>query len=346
MRYNLTNVQLEDINNIIECNDIPWEKLDNKVVFVTGATGLIGITLVNALLERNIFVIALVRDLEKATFFLEGKKNLELIVGDVLSLPRINRHVDYVIHAAGPTSSRSFVTNPISTMDIIINGTKNVLELAREKEVKGFVFLSSMEVFGFPPKGMSVSEQFQYGFNTVQARNSYPIGKIAAEALCSAFYNEYDLPIKIVRLTQTFGPGVVSDDGRVFAYFLNSAIDKTNIVLKTKGETERSYLYTADAVTAILTVLLKGTANEIYNVANPATYCSILDMALTVAKEIMSGTIDVLVEEEKDDAYAPTLYMNLNTDKITNLGWQPHYNLKEMFERMIQDRKERLEVAD
>ena len=164
------------------------------------------------------------------------------------------------------------------------------------------------------------------------------------ENLCVSYMKEYGIPVKIIRLTQTFGPGVTYDDGRVFAEFARCAIEQRNIVLKTKGETKRNYLYTADAVSAIFTVLLKGKSGEAYNAANEETYCSIYEMAQMVAN--MCGNEQISVEiEEKDSVeklgYAPTLKMNLDTSKLRAIGWKPGTKLEEMFKMLIKDMERR-----
>ncbi len=125
------------------------------------------------------------------------------------------------------------------------------------------------------------------------------------------------------------------NDKRVFAEFARCAIEKRNIVLKTAGDTERCYLYTVDAVCAILTVLLNGKAGEAYNAANEQTYCSILEMAKLVAG---IGGVSVELDLSADAArlgYASTLYMDLDTCKLRSLGWAPQYDLKEMYCRTI-----------
>ena len=146
----------------------------------------------------------------------------------------------------------------------------------------------------------------------------------------------------ILRATQTFGPGVRYDDGRVFAQFMRCAVENTDIVLKSAGLTERSYLYTADAVSAILVSLLKGKPGQAYTVANSDTYCSIKDMAQMVANEISGGNIKVvfdIAEDIESLGYAGTFYMDLDVKKIEELGWSPNVALKAMFERMIEGTK-------
>ena len=164
------------------------------------------------------------------------------------------------------------------------------------------------------------------------------MGKIATEALCYGYYAQYGIPTVVLRATQTFGPGVKYDDGRVFAQFMRCAMEKKDIVLRSLGLTERFYLYTADAVSAILLCLLKGEGGEAYTVANPETYCSISDMAKMVAQELADGEISVQFDVADDISklgYAETLYMDLDVSKIGNLGWKPQYGLMEMFTRMM-----------
>ena len=153
--------------------------------------------------------------------------------------------------------------------------------------------------------------------------------------------SQYGVPSKVVRLTQTFGPGVQYNDGRVFAEFARCAIEGRNITLHTKGETKRSYLCTEDAVNAILTVLLKGQDGEAYNAANEDTYCSIYEMAKLVANECAGGKIKVVIEETDASTfgYAPTLHMNLDSKKIRHLGWEPKDGLLDMYSKMIDSMK-------
>ena len=150
---------------------------------------------------------------------------------------------------------------------------------------------------------------------------------------------EYDIPVNVVRLTQTFGRGVDYNDGRVFAEFARCVIEKRDIVLHTKGETRRNYLYTQDAVNAILTVLIKGKNGEAYNAANEDTYCSIYDMAQMFAKRCAHGEIKVRIEIEDESKYgfAPVLKMNLDATKLKSLGWEAAVGLEDMFHILIQD---------
>ena len=139
------------------------------------------------------------------------------------------------------------------------------------------------------------------------------------------------MPAVTLRATQTFGPGVKYDDGRVFAQFMRCAIEKKEIVLKSDGLTERSYLYTADAVSAILVSMIKAKAGESYTVANPDTYCSIKEMAQMMGEKVVFD----IAKDITTLGYAETLFMDLDVRKMEGLGWSPKVDLQKMFKRMI-----------
>lgn len=330
-----------DLNDILNDSNIEWQQLKNATILITGATGLIGSNLVNALLyanERinlNCQIFALTRNANRAAkeFKMQMTKNLNFIEGDVRNKIEIEGNIDYIIHAASQTSSKKFIEDPVNTIDVSLKGTKNILELARQKNVKSMIFLSTMEVYGRPSSDEKIDEKHSTNLDTTEIRNCYPISKRMCENLCVC----YNTNSKIARLTQTFGPGVGYNDERVFAEFARCVIENKDIILHTKGETKRCYLYTSDAVRAIFTILLKGENGQAYNVANENTYCSIYEMAQLVANECANGKISVKCIEEDISkyGYAPTLYMNLNTKKLQHLGWKTNKGLKEMFENMI-----------
>ncbi|MCD8371497.1 MAG: NAD(P)-dependent oxidoreductase [Clostridiales bacterium] len=322
----------EDLEYIANTEFIPWDKLNGKTIFVTGATGLIGYNIVCSLLyagekrKLDIQIVALVRDEKRARerFAQQEKyfeKKLKFVVGSVEYLPHINGTVHYIIHGASQTGSRAFVEQPVETMKTLICGTMNLLEMAKDKDAEGFAYLSSMEVYGYPQKGHKVVETDIGTFSPLELRNSYPLSKVQCESLCHAYAEEYGIPTKIIRLTQTFGSGVNYNDGRVFAYIGRCVKEKTDIVLKTKGETERSYLYVRDAVTAILTILLKGEIGGVYNAADESTYCSIAEMAKQIAN---SAGIQVKfdIQPESQNGYPNTLYMDLDAGRLKALGWR------------------------
>lgn len=335
----------EDLAAISQADYIPWNQLQGQTVLVTGGTGLIGSTIIKALCYANtvkkiqLRILALVRNLEKAELML-GHENevLHFVQGTVENLPIINVPVDYIIHGASPTASLFFVQHPVETIQIAVKGTSNLLELAKEKAVKSFVYLSSMEVYGAPQADTLIPETQGCTLDSMVVRSCYPIAKRLCENLCASYAQEYRVPAKVIRLAQTFGPGVLKDDKRVFAEFARDAVEGKDIILQTSGSSKREYLYTADAVTAILTVLLKGQNGEAYNAGNPETYCSIVEMAQLVAEQITGNKIQVQLPKftkNNNFKFPPPHHLHLDVNKLKKLGWKQTRGLKEMYLRMM-----------
>lgn len=341
-------VLLDDLDYISNAKFIDWKRLRGKNVLITGATGLIGSTVIKSLVYANlqrelgIRIIALVRDLKKAEIKFSKQllvsDSLQFVQGTVEQLPEMKESIDFIIHGASPTASMFFIQHPVETVDIAVQGTKNLLELAKEKKVVGFLYLSSMEVYGAPSSDKPIWESQGCTLDSMRVRSCYPIAKRLCENLCAGYYSEYDVPTSVIRLAQTFGPGVAKDDKRVFAEFARDILEGKNIILKTAGTSKRCYLYTADAASAILCVLTRGQKGNVYNAANPDTYCSIVEMAEMVAKQVGENRIQVVISNDdlnNSSQFPPTHHLHLNVDKIKKIGWQPSRGLVEMYKRLI-----------
>jgi nucleoside-diphosphate-sugar epimerase len=202
------------------------------------------------------------------------------------------------------------------------------------------VFLSTMEVYGTPQEDNKIDERYGTDLQTTDIRSCYPFSKIMAEQMLASFCAEYGIKGAALRLTQTFGPGVAYSDSRVFAEFARCVIENQEIVLRTEGLTKRMYLYTVDAVTAILHIMLNedllGSRFEVYNVANESTYCSIREMANQFSKVGGKNTpVRIQINDVDAYGYAPTLHMNLDTKKIMETGWRSQYGFRDMIANII-----------
>lgn len=336
----------QDFAQIVQNYD--FSELKGKSVFVTGSTGLLGSQLVlfmdylNQIKNYEIKIYALCRSEEKAKcVFGESFLRIHCVIGDVLNFPQITDSIDYVIHGASITASKEFINHAVETIDIAVNGTLNVLRFAETKNVKSFVYLSSMEAFGVTDGKGEVREEDLGYIDISSPRSSYMESKRMCENLCACFAAEYGLDAKSIRLAQTLGAGIDYNDTRVAAYFARSVIEKTDIVLKTEGKTKRPILYSADAVSAILTVLLKGEKGNVYTAANPATFKTIRETAEMIVDKIAKNTIKLTFEiKEVPAEYAPNLNLNLNIDKLSSLGWKPKVGLQEAYERLVNAMRE------
>ncbi|WP_018598452.1 NAD-dependent epimerase/dehydratase family protein [Blautia producta] len=330
-------------------NSVFLKEIDGgSTILVTGATGMIGFQIIqsivfhNNICNKNIKIIALARNKKKADDLFKGlvdEGKVDVYICDINEKIEISNQIDYIIHGASATSSRYFVTNPVETILTALHGTKNILEIAKEKNIKKMVYLSSLEVYGTPDEKMDYITEKDYGYlDPMQVRSSYSEGKRMAECLCASYAKEYKVPVLVARLSQTFGAAVSYEDSRVFAEFARCVIEKRNIVLHTAGRTVRSYCYTKDAITAIVCLLTRGKAGEAYNITNMNTAISIKEMAELVSRLSSDHAVKLVYDIPEDVAelgYNPEMIIRLDNTKLKLLGWTPTTDLEEMYVRLI-----------
>lgn len=333
----MNKVQEQDIRNFVASFALAKD-LQNTTFLITGGTGLIGSSLIYCLLaiDRNIHIVAPVRNKAKADIlYRKYLSYVKVVECDLMTCVYEDIDtVDYVIHCAAPTASRFFVEHAVETFDTIVKGTSALLQYSRRHSVKSFVYLSSLEVYGnLEDESIPLAEEMQGYLDPLSVRSSYPMGKRAAENLCALYCAEYNIPIKVARLTQTTGAGIAKDDNRVIAQFARCAAEGKDIVLYTRGDSARPYCYTIDAVTAILYILLRGKNGEAYNVLSEGTYISVYNMAIFV-KENINSKINVRIEPKDTQEYAPVSKLNLSAAKLCSLGWHSQYGLRDIFVRL------------
>lgn len=344
-----------DVESLARDPMIPWDTFHGKTILVTGATGLIGSQLIkaiachNRLFIANINIIALARNASKAKKIFANildRNDFKIVIGDITTSFNINLKTDFIIHGASATASREFISKPVETIQTSVQGTINILNYAKKSDVKGVVYLSSLEYYGIPQQSaIDVTENDLGYIDPLQTRSSYSEGKRMSECLCTSYFSEYDVPITIARLAQIFGPGIPAEDNRIFAQFSKNIINKQNLILKTTGETIHNYCYTADAISAILFLLAKGKRGEAYNVANKGTTKSIAEMAEFICQNFgnnISKVVFDISENSKNSGFAPTVKIALKTDKINQLGWNAQRDLFNMLNNMIGSMKFRL----
>lgn len=300
---------------------------------VTGSTGLVGSAVVRALAARGERVLATARNAGKAERLFAGLLGVEIAAWDVLQPAEIPGDVDYIVHAAAETASRSMVERPVETMAVTVDGTRHALELAREKRARGMVFLSSMEVYGAPQEDVPLAESALGPLDPLAPRSSYPLAKRMAEGLCAAFAREHGVPVRIARLAQVIGETVSEDDHRVIAQFARAVRAGEDLVLHTDGSSARCYCAVADAVRAILLLLERGDPGAAYNVADASSFCSIRELAERLCAAHPPSR--VVIDPVPGMGYAPTCKLRLSTSRLEALGWTAQVGLDEALERLL-----------
>ena len=337
----------EDLTTIITTSFVPWDKLQDSSLLISGATGMIGSCLIDAIMFRNresglnCKVFALSRNGERArSRFAEwsGSSFLQVLEGDVNQdishlLPN---SVDYVLHLASNTHPVAYASDPIGTILTNIVGTRNMLEAASSRGARRFLFASSNEIYGENRGDKELFDESYLGYIDCNSlRAGYPESKRCGEALCQAYLKQRELDIVIARLTRSFGPSLLPSDTKAMSQFLRNGVSKEDIVLKSKGDQLYSYTYAADAVTGLLTVLLKGECGQAYNVAEESFDIPLKEIAGIIAEEAGTKVVFDLPDAVEAAGFSKATKARLDGSKLRALGWRAQYSLREGISRTL-----------
>ncbi|NDD11727.1 MAG: NAD-dependent epimerase/dehydratase family protein [Betaproteobacteria bacterium] len=319
----------------IAAADLPWPRLAGKTVIVTGGSGFLASYLVKSLLTAgdrhglNLKVICVARSQRSVQARLAAylaHPGLHVVTHDIAQpLPADVPAADFIIHSASQASPKYYGVDPVGTLMANSAGTMYLLNHAVRHRSSGFLFFSSGEVYGLPVNPDQPVTERDYGYiDPIQVRS------------CA---QQHGLHASVVRPFHTYGPGMILNDGRVFADFVGDVVACRDIVLKSDGLAQRPFCYIADATEGFLTVLLKGESGHAYNVANPDTEISMRDLAHTVAGLFPERGVGVRFDiPPANNAYlkSPIVRACPSIAKINALGWQPIVGIAEGFGRTIQ----------
>ena len=336
-----SEVVQSDLKNIISQN-IDFEKLYNKTVLITGASGMIAsyymytLMYLNDTKDANIKIYALVMDmdrLEKITE-LSTRNDIIPIVQDVCNPIYIPEKVDYIIHMASSANPRTITKDPVGIIKANVIGTLNVLELAKKNGAE-VLFTSTREIYGEIQGKEKIKETDMGVLECLELRSCYPESKRMAENLMVSFAYQYNIKYKIVRIAHAYGPGmIINNDGRIMSDLISYIVNKENIVLKSTGDAKRAFCYITDVVSALLMITVDGKPNEAYNISNETEEISVKDLAYMM-KEMYQNTEVVFNIEENKNEYVKFKRVPLDTTKLEALGWKPRVSLKTGIENTV-----------
>ncbi len=267
--------------------------MSGKTVLITGARGFLGryfIEIFKQLNDRHlsspIHVIA-VDNLITSGKYAEKSiddSNIRFIEHDVIKPFFFDKEVHYVIHAAGIASPQYYQKYPLETLEVAISGTKNMLQLAKQKNAK-FTFFSSSEIYGDPdPQNIPTKEEYRGNVSSLGPRACYDESKRVGETLCYIFNQQFGVKTNIVRPFNFYGPGMQEKDFRVLPNFASRIKAKRSLKIYGHGKQTRTFCYITDALTGLFQVILKGLPNEAYNIGNPQPEISMIHLAEMINK--------------------------------------------------------------
>lgn len=323
-----------------------------KTVVVTGAAGFLGNHLVKRYLDDDWCVIGIddyCTSLKNSPYFLENKKhnNFLFIEGDVRDTIHWQRiiknsaiNVDLILNFACPASPPRYQAMPIKTTMTCVLGMQNALDAARFFKCP-VVQASTSEVYG-DPTTTPQDESYRGNVNCYGARSNYDEGKRVAESLCYDYSVQYGVDARLVRIFNTYGPGMDPKDGRVVSNLICQAIQNQPMTIYGDGAQTRSFCYVSDLVEAIVRVasLPTGKLAGPINIGNDNTF-TIKELAITIAKTLGIQPKFVFEALPSDDPM--TRKPDLTKARYLLDNWTAQVELKEGVEKTIPWFKQQLD---
>jgi len=295
-------------------------RLEGKEILIVGGAGFLGYYLVQTLLfwnenigETPIKITVFdsfirgypgwLKRLEKTAYLnIQTVDITKPLASDILSF-------HYIIHAASIASPTYYRKFPIETMDANVNGLRILLDhaLKNSNTTEGFLYFSSSEIYGDPaPESIPTPEDYRGNVSCTGPRACYDESKRYGETLCVNFAQQYQLPIKIARPFNNYGPGLKITDRRVLPDFARDIFADRDIVLLSDGSPKRTFCYIADAIVGYFKVLISGKPGVPYNIGTAEPEISMRELArqsCAIAKSGFSYNGNVVAKESKDRAY-------------------------------------------
>ncbi len=297
---------MEDLENI--ANDLKdfFNEISGKTILIAGGKGFLGTYFVNVLRHINtkisqpikiVILDNLITSKEKKVL---SDPNVTFLEQDISQIFDFQNELHYIIHSASIASPPTYRKFPIKTVDVNYQGTRNLLEIAKNKNIKSMLYLSSSEIYG-DPEIIPTPESYLGRVSCTGPRACYDESKRLAETISILYFQQYGIPIKIARPFNVYGPYLNLDDGRIIPDFMKNAITKNEINIHSDGTPTRSFCYVSDAITGFFKLLFSNHNGIICNVGNDEEI-SVKSVAEMI-KNIMEKPIEIKTVQSNDPNY-------------------------------------------
>ncbi len=340
-----TNIIQTDIEEIAKSIKKISNRLEGKTIVITGGSGFLGryilgtlIFLNESVLDKPCKIISIDNYITSSgSKISDTEKYIQYIKHDVTKPLNIPGKVDYIMHAAGIASPIYYQKYQLETIDVAVNGTRNMLELARKKKVKSFLFFSSSEIYGNPtPDAIPTKETYNGNVSSIGPRSCYDESKRLGETLCMTYYSVYQTPIKMVRPFNVYGPGLRANDYRVIPTFIFNGIKGNVIPVHANGKQTRTFCYISDAVSGFFKVLFSEKSGQVYNVGNADNEINMNQLA-KILNKIFDNKLNIKnISYPKDYPQGEPQRRCPDLSKIKKeLGYNPNVDLEEGLRRTL-----------
>lgn len=352
----IVNLDLEYI-----CKNLKDELsyLSKKNLLITGGAGFLGYYLIQTILyfneqtdpSENIKLTVydnFIRGVPEWLTSLEGSRNLTIVKFDITKpLPKDIADMQFIIHAASIASPTYYRKYPIETMDANVIGLRILLDYflkqkKNNKQVDGFLFFSSSEIYGDPTKeNIPTPESYSGNVSCTGPRACYDESKRYGETLCVNFARHHGLPIKVARPFNNYGPGLKITDKRVISDYARNVLDGKDIVMLSDGSPRRTFCYVADAIVGYFKILVKGHNGEAYNIGVEEPEISVRELAdriVELGRTLFNYKGEVIQKTSPDKEYLvdnPNRRCPIINKARVDLDYNPSISLDEGLKRSL-----------
>ena len=348
MTLHSSDVEQGDVVRIVTSLGLDVQRFADKTILLAGGSGFLGRHFVSvfrhlnkAVLDRPCTVISADNFITSQQPVTNGRADHDPNIVDVwadVAFPLPIRHeVNFIIHAAGVASPTYYMKYPLETIESAVQGTKNLLELARKSHnLEGFLFFSSSEIYGDPDlKAIPTPETYHGYVSSVGPRACYDKSKRLGETISTIYQQYYKVPATIVRPFNVFGPGMRHDDGRAIPMFTFEALNGRAIPVHGDGRQTRTFCYITDAIAGFLRVLLHGQPGEAYNIGNSDNEIAIADLARLYGLVVPGSTFQLISYPSNYPPGEPQRRCPDLAKAARDLGYAPQIDLKEGLVRFV-----------
>lgn len=356
---NSSDVINTDLNYICENLREELPMLSGKRLLIAGGAGFLGYYLVQTVLHWNkinadkapinlVVYDNFMRGVPDWLQALKGNVNLSVEKYDVIDpLPADMGDFQYIIHAATIASPIYYRLHPIETMDANIYGLRHFLDYSLQQKEKGaplegFLFYSTSEIYGDPtPENIPTPEEYRGNVSCTGPRACYDESKRYGETLCVNFARQHELPIRIARPFNNYGPGLKITDRRALPDFARNVLSGEDIVMLSDGAPTRTFCYVADAIVGYYKILIRGRDGESYNIGLDKPEISVKELAervITMARDLFAYQGGLVFKTSDDKEYLtdnPNRRCPVIAKAEDHLNYSPGIQLDEGLKRSL-----------
>ena len=338
----------DDVKDIIDNLGADAHRFSGKTVLLSGGAGFLGRHFIAVFRRLNKDVLAKPCKVISADNYITGEQlalheggrhdpNVVDVWADITYPLPVREDLHFIIHAAGVASPVYYMRYPLETIESAVQGTKNLLELARKnKGMEGFLLFSSSEIYGDPdPKAVPTPETYHGYVSSVGPRACYDESKRLGETISTIYHQQFNVPVTIVRPFNVFGPGMKHNDRRVIPMFTYEALNGRALPVHGDGRQTRTFCYITDAISGFLKTLLKGKRGEPYNIGNSNNEISMADLAKTFSSVIPGAAVKFISYPDTYPAGEPQRRCPDLTKAAADLGYGSKVDVKDGLTRFV-----------